>query len=67
MRIAVCSPQVPFERGGAEIFADDLVGELRARGITSRGRVTLDSRTLAPTNGYYVVSVPPGSAALLIR
>jgi glycosyltransferase involved in cell wall biosynthesis len=32
MRIAVCVPQVPFERGGAEIFADDLVGELRARG-----------------------------------
>src|SRR5213080_2453917 len=32
MRIAVCAPQVPFERGGAEIFADDLVGELRARG-----------------------------------
>jgi glycosyltransferase involved in cell wall biosynthesis len=32
VRIAVCAPQVPFERGGAEIFADDLVGELRARG-----------------------------------
>ena len=32
MRIAVCAPQVPFARGGAEIFADDLVGELRARG-----------------------------------
>jgi len=32
MRIAVCAPQVPFERGGAEIFADDLVSELRARG-----------------------------------
>src|SRR5213080_1621003 len=32
MRIAVCAPQVPFERGGAEIFADDLVGELGARG-----------------------------------
>ena len=32
MRIAVCSPQVPFVRGGAEIFADKLVGELRARG-----------------------------------
>jgi glycosyltransferase involved in cell wall biosynthesis len=32
MRIAVCAPQVPFERGGAEIFADDLVGELRVRG-----------------------------------
>jgi glycosyltransferase involved in cell wall biosynthesis len=32
MRIAVCAPQVPFERGGAEIFADDLVGELRSRG-----------------------------------
>src|SRR5919202_2537339 len=31
MRIAVCVPQVPFERGGAEIFADDLVAELRAR------------------------------------
>src|SRR5215210_2700336 len=32
MRIAVCAPQVPFERGGAEIFTDDLVAELRARG-----------------------------------
>src|SRR5437588_9290990 len=32
MRIAVCVPQVPFARGGAEIFADDLVAELRARG-----------------------------------
>src|ERR671934_2492628 len=32
MRIAVCRPQVPFARGGAEIFADDLVSELRARG-----------------------------------
>jgi glycosyltransferase involved in cell wall biosynthesis len=32
MRVAVCAPQVPFVRGGAEIFADDLVGELRARG-----------------------------------
>src|SRR5256885_4163496 len=31
MRIAVCAPQVPFERGGAEIFADDLVSELRRR------------------------------------
>ena len=31
MRIAVCAPQVPFERGGAEIFADDLVAELRER------------------------------------
>ena len=35
MRIAVCAPQVPFERGGAEIFAADLVGELRARGHES--------------------------------
>jgi glycosyltransferase involved in cell wall biosynthesis len=32
VRIAVCAPQVPFSRGGAEIFADDLVRELRARG-----------------------------------
>jgi len=31
MRVAVCIPQVPFERGGAEIFADDLVAQLRAR------------------------------------
>ena len=31
MRIAVCAPQVPFERGGAEIFAGDLVRALRAR------------------------------------
>src|SRR5213593_2443079 len=32
MRIAVCVPQVPFVRGGAEIFADRLVEELRGRG-----------------------------------
>ena len=32
MRIAVCRPQVPFVRGGAEIVADTLVDELRARG-----------------------------------
>jgi glycosyltransferase involved in cell wall biosynthesis len=32
VRLAVCLPQVPFERGGAEIFADDLVAQLRARG-----------------------------------
>ena len=32
VRIAVCRPQVPFARGGAEIFTDTLVAELRARG-----------------------------------
>ena len=32
MRIAVCSPQVPFTRGGSEIFADTLVAELARRG-----------------------------------
>ena len=32
MRIAVCRPQQPFVRGGAEIFTDKLVSELRARG-----------------------------------
>jgi glycosyltransferase involved in cell wall biosynthesis len=32
MRIAVCAPQVPFVRGGAEIFAEKLVDELRERG-----------------------------------
>lgn len=32
MRIAVCAPQVPFERGGAELFTETLVSELEARG-----------------------------------
>lgn len=32
MRIAVCAPQVPFERGGAEILAERLAHELRERG-----------------------------------
>jgi glycosyltransferase involved in cell wall biosynthesis len=32
VRIAVCRPQVPFSRGGVEIFTDTLVDELRARG-----------------------------------
>ncbi len=32
MRIAVCRPQLPFEFGGVEIFADRLVHELRERG-----------------------------------
>src|SRR5262249_49974418 len=32
MRIAVCMPQVPFERGGTEIFADGLVNALREHG-----------------------------------
>jgi glycosyltransferase involved in cell wall biosynthesis len=32
MRIAVCAPQVPFVRGGAEIVTDRLVEELRKRG-----------------------------------
>ena len=31
MRIAVCRPQVPFAYGGAEIFTDTLVAELRSR------------------------------------
>jgi glycosyltransferase involved in cell wall biosynthesis len=32
MRLAVCMPQVTFERGGTEIFADGLVGALREAG-----------------------------------
>jgi glycosyltransferase involved in cell wall biosynthesis len=32
MRIAVCLPQVPFARGGAELFAESLTRELAARG-----------------------------------
>jgi glycosyltransferase involved in cell wall biosynthesis len=35
VRIAVCVPQVPFARGGAEIFAETLVRELAARGHES--------------------------------
>jgi hypothetical protein len=31
MRIAVCAPQVPFERGGTEILAETLAHELRDR------------------------------------
>jgi glycosyltransferase involved in cell wall biosynthesis len=31
VRIAVCRPQVPFVYGGAELMADQLVSELRAR------------------------------------
>jgi glycosyltransferase involved in cell wall biosynthesis len=31
VRIAVCRPQEPFKHGGAEIFADTLVAELRSR------------------------------------
>src|SRR4029453_12551202 len=32
MRLAVLRPQVPCARGGAEIFTDELVAGLRARG-----------------------------------
>jgi glycosyltransferase involved in cell wall biosynthesis len=32
VRIAVCSPQVPFAHGGAEVLAERLTEELRARG-----------------------------------
>jgi glycosyltransferase involved in cell wall biosynthesis len=32
MRVAVCRPQVPFVYGGAELMADELVAQLRARG-----------------------------------
>jgi glycosyltransferase involved in cell wall biosynthesis len=32
VRLAVCMPQVPFERGGTEIFADGLVAALLAHG-----------------------------------
>ena len=32
MRVAVCAPQVPFVRGGAELMAEDLVAALRRHG-----------------------------------
>jgi glycosyltransferase involved in cell wall biosynthesis len=35
MRIAVCAAQVPFARGGAEIFVETLVSQLRARDHTA--------------------------------
>jgi len=31
MRVAVCAPQVPFVRGGAELMADELVAAFRRR------------------------------------
>jgi glycosyltransferase involved in cell wall biosynthesis len=34
LRIAVCTGQIPFARGGAEILADALVDQLRAAGHT---------------------------------
>ena len=46
MRIAVCPPQVPFARGGAEILADDLVaGAAQAR---PRGRARHRSVQVVP-------------------
>jgi len=33
VRVAVCRPQLPFVRGGVEIFTDRLVEELRAREV----------------------------------
>ncbi|HEY2372944.1 MAG TPA: glycosyltransferase family 4 protein [Gaiellaceae bacterium] len=44
MRIAVCRPQVPFVFGGAEIFTDRLVAELRARDFEAEV-VTMPLRT----------------------
>jgi glycosyltransferase involved in cell wall biosynthesis len=32
MRVVVCHPQVPFDRGGAEILSETLVEQLRERG-----------------------------------
>ena len=40
----MCRPQVPFVRGGVEIFTDRLVEELRARGIDAE-IVSLPFRT----------------------
>ncbi len=48
MRIAVCRPQVPFVYGGAELVADQLVDELRARAHD----VELDQRPLQVVSGY---------------
>src|SRR5205823_6230244 len=44
MRVAVCRPQVPFVRGGVEIFTDTLVEVLRVRGLEAE-IVSLPSRT----------------------
>jgi glycosyltransferase involved in cell wall biosynthesis len=45
MRIAVCLPQVPFARGGAEILVDGLVDRLRIRGHDA-------DRVTVPFNWY---------------
>jgi glycosyltransferase involved in cell wall biosynthesis len=42
--VAVCRPQLPFVRGGVEIFTDRLVEELRARGVDAEV-VSLPLRT----------------------
>jgi glycosyltransferase involved in cell wall biosynthesis len=44
MKVAVCRPQVPFVRGGVEIFTDALVEQLRARGLEAE-IVSLPSQT----------------------
>ena len=49
LRVAVCLPQVPFERGGAEILADNLVDALNRRGHEAT-LVTLPFKWLAITN-----------------
>jgi glycosyltransferase involved in cell wall biosynthesis len=45
VRIAVCRPQEPFKHGGAEIFADTLVAELRTRATSANVAGRLASST----------------------
>ena len=56
MRIAVCAPQVPFVRGGAELMADDLVdGAARAR---ARRRARHDPVQVVPRHARARPGVP---------
>ena len=60
VRIAVCVPQVPFERGGTEIFADGLVaGAARAR---PRGRARHRAVQVVPGRARADAGVPLAAA-----
>src|SRR3712207_6893048 len=67
VRIAVCRPQVPFARGGAEIFADDLVGEDRKSTRLNSSHANISyavfclKKTHQPISYHFVPPVTPPS------
>jgi glycosyltransferase involved in cell wall biosynthesis len=65
MRIAVCRPQEPFSYGGAEIFADTLTAELRARGhevelVTVPFQTWPNERLLTGAMTWRLLDLAPG-------